>query len=49
MLGKAGISPKEKQKDAVYDDSDGCVAIQHKAFLFNPILSIFDYNFGLAT
>ena len=29
MLGKAGISPKEKQKDAihaVYDNSDGCVA-----------------------
>ena len=42
MLGKAGISPKEKQKDAiraVYKDSDGCVAaywIQHKAFLFSP-------------
>ena len=35
MLGKAGISQKEEQKDAiVYDDSDGCVAaywIQHKA------------------
>ena len=42
MLEKAGISPKEKQKDtirAVYDDRDGCVGaywIQHKAFLFSP-------------
>ena len=45
MLGKAGISPKEKQKDAiraVYNNSDGCVAaywIQHKAFLFSLSLT----------